>query len=153
MQNEYIDTIVLMAYKLQIDNPNLTDDEAIQKSIKSLNESHKELVEKLTALKERLGEKDWQALVEIFTKGHKTPEELEEIYNQDLNNNKLLDAATTTSLELLTEHEGLSVRRKFPAGTKIKVNKDSWNERLEFVQIWTSPKSVDYCLRGDFLAY
>lgn len=152
MQNEYIDTIVLIAYKAQMDNPNLTDDEAIQASIKLFNESHKELVEKLSALKERLGEKEWQTLVKIF-QSNKTAGELEEIYKQDLTNNKLLDAATTTPLELLTEHEGLSVRRRFPAGTKIKVNKDSWNQNLEFVQIWTSPKSVDYCLRGDFLAY
>lgn len=153
MQNEYIDTIVLMACKAQMDNPNLTDDEAIQASIKLFTESHKELAQKLSALKERLGEKDWQTLVKIFTEKDKKPEELEEIYNQDLTNNKLLDAATTTPLELLTEHEGLSVRRRFPAGTKIKVNKDSWNQNLEFVQIWTSPRSVDYCLRGDFLAY
>lgn len=153
MQNEYIDTIVLMAYKLQLDNPNLTDDEAIQASIKSFTESHKELVEKLNALKEKLGEEHWETLVKIFTEGHKTPEELEQIYNQELANNKLVEAATTTSLELLTEHEGISVRRRFPAGIKIKVNKDSWNKNLEFVQIWTSPRSVDYCLRGDFLAY
>lgn len=151
MINEYIDTIVLMVCKAQMDNPNLTDDEAIQASIKSFANSHKDLVEKLSTLKEELGEEDWQALVKLAEE-NKTPEELEEVYKQ-LADENLLDAATNTSLEMLVEHEGINIRRRFPAGTKVKVSKDSWNQKLVFVEIWTSPKSVDYCLRKDLLVY
>ena len=95
-QNEYIDTIVLMAYKMQMEDPNLSDDEAIKAAVQSFKESHKELEAKLTKLKERLSEKDWKALVEIFTAEKKSPEQLEASYNQKLNNNEFINGSTIT---------------------------------------------------------
>lgn len=153
MQNEYIDTIVLMAYKLQVENPDLTDDEAIKTSIQNFLDSQAELVNKLNQIKEKLGKEDWQKLIEIFTDNKKSPDELATIYQKMLASNQLINGVTTSTLELSVDYEGASIFRVFPAGTKVKISKHSWQEQLEFIEIWTSPKSVDYCLRGNILAY
>ena len=88
-----------------------------------------------------------------FTAEKKSPEHIEISYNQILNNNQFIDGSTITPLRLLVEHEGTSVHRLLPAGTKVKITKETWKQKLDFIEIWTSPKSVDYCLRENVLAY
>ena len=153
MQEEFIDIITLMACKMQLENPKLTNDEAIQASLESFYNSHIELKERLTKLKERLSKNDWKTLVEIFTSENKTPELLEASYNEKLNNNQFIDGSTIIPLRLLVEHEGTSIYHLLPAGTKVKITKDIWKQKLDFIEVWTSPKSVDYCFRENVLAY
>lgn len=152
MQEEYIDTITLMAYKLKLENPTLTDQEAIQAANKEFINSQIELAKQLNCLREKLGEENWQEIVKIFTQKKKTPEELTASYNKMLAENKLINGITITSLELTTEYEGINIYKIFPPGTKVKISKDIWEQNLEYIEIWTSPNSIDYCLRQNVLA-
>ncbi|NJN07512.1 MAG: hypothetical protein HC815_05795 [Richelia sp. RM1_1_1] len=152
MQEGYIETIALMAYKLKLENPSLTNDEAIEISVESFFNSQIELAKQLVQIKNKIGEQSWQELVKIFSQRKKSPKELKVIYNRMINENNLIDGITITSLELSVEYEGTNIPRIFPPATKVKISKDIWDKNLEYIEVWTSPNSVDYCLRQNVLA-
>lgn len=147
----YIDTIVLMAHRLMVENPALQENEAIEKATQNYLDGLIEFGEKLAAIKEELVKEDWQLFIKTLA-SKKTSEELQFLYDQMLVNNQLLDGMTITELGLSVEYEGMNVQRTFPAGTKIKISKDIWDEGNDYVEVWAAPNSVDYTLRQNILA-
>lgn len=137
--------ILLGAHQLLQENPTLTEDKAFGVAAQKYYEAQIELGRKLTTFKECLGD-EWAQLVVMMAK-RPSPEELETRYNEMLATQKLRDAIATADLELMVEHEGLQVPTMFPAGTKIKVTREHWDDNNEFIEVWTAPNCVDYTIR------
>lgn len=151
-QEDYLDTITLMAYRMLCENPSMSDSEAIRKAIENYWSNLLSFAKKIVAIQKELGEENWQIFKSIF-ENKKTLEQIEADYNEMLASDKLIDGITTTEVELSIEYEGTVMQKTFPPGTHIKISKDIWETPGEYIEVWTTPRCVDYTTRQNVLAF